>query len=54
MLRPVVKENGKPKDKDSSSGESRREATRQRDLREVKAAIDKGYRNTAIDQFFKR
>lgn len=37
-----------------AGGESRREATREREMRDWKAAVDKGYRNKAIEGFLKR
>lgn len=40
--------------KSQASGESRRDATREREIRDFKAAVDKGYRNKSIEQFLKR
>lgn len=35
-------------------GETQREATRQRNLRDVESAINKGYRNKNVEEFFRK
>lgn len=40
--------------KTHASGETPREARRERELRDVQIAINKGYRNKAVENFFKR
>jgi hypothetical protein len=55
-LRSVEKSTGKVRDESKDTrtgGEPVREAKRQRELRDVQAAINKGHRNQAIDQFFR-
>lgn len=53
MLRPVEKRTGKTIQA-NDVGEHRREASRTRDLRDWQAAINKGYRNKAIEERMKK
>ena len=56
-LRSVEKLTGKVRDESRDTrtgGEPLREAKRQRELRDVQAAINKGHRNAEIDNFFRR
>lgn len=52
-LRPVEKRTGKTV-QSRDSGEQRREASRARDLRDWQTAINKGYRNQAIEERMKK
>ena len=55
-LRSVEKSTGKVRDESKDTrtgGEPVREAKRQRELRDVQAAINKGHRNDAITNFFR-
>lgn len=54
MLRPVDKATGKVKPEAQCGGENAREAVRQREIRDVQEAINKGHRNSNIENFFKR
>lgn len=54
-LRKTDKQSGRAVDRQSSAqGEGRRDARREREIRDVQVAINKGHRNDAITNFFKK
>jgi hypothetical protein len=54
MLRETNKANGQAKKVQGTSGERVRDARRERHCRDVTEAINKGYRNQAITEFFRK
>jgi hypothetical protein len=54
MLRQTNKATGRAVKTQATAGERQRDARRERECRDVQAAINKGYRNQQITDFFKR
>lgn len=54
MLRQTNKATGRAKKVQGAEGERSRDARRERECRDVNAAINKGYRNQAITEFFRK
>lgn len=54
MLRKTDKATGQASKVQGSQGERARDARRERNCRDVTEAINKGYRNQAITEFFRK
>lgn len=54
-LKGVDRKSGRvPNKAGAAAGEGKREARQERELRDVKDAINKGYRNQAIEGFYRK